>query len=142
MRTETDYMPWSELTKENCLQELGRLSKAPGFDSDDAETVKHLLAEIGTSNKGAHKDMLERLQDIYIKNYCKVKSKTGDRGVKIIGSEAPQKNKIRQQEKMKDLKVNRLYVSNGKHRGKQASRERKKVDKSVEQESATILLQV
>ena len=42
----------------------------------------------------------------------------------------------------KDLKLNRLYVFNGKHRGKQTSRERTKIDKSVERESATILLQV
>ena len=43
---------------------------------------------------------------------------------------------------IKDLKVNSLLVFNGKHNRKQASRERTKIDKSVERELAAILLQV
>ena len=42
----------------------------------------------------------------------------------------------------KDLKVDSLLVFNGKHNGKQASRERTKIDKSVEREPTAILLQV
>ena len=45
-------------------------------------------------------------------------------------------------ESTQGLKDKRPYIFNGKHRGKQASRERKKIDKSVEREPAAILLQV
>ena len=70
-----------------------RLSKAPGFDSDDAETVKHLLAELDTPDKKLRAKMLQRLKDIYVTNYHKVKTHKTNRGVKIIGSEDPPKTK-------------------------------------------------
>ena len=44
-----------------------------GFNSDDATTVAHILAEFEGSNDEDHKAMLIRLKDIYVKNYYSVK---------------------------------------------------------------------
>jgi hypothetical protein len=57
----------------NFLSEIIRLSKAPGFSQNDAETVRNILSELDTSDKGLRKQMLKRLKDIYILNYHKVK---------------------------------------------------------------------
>jgi hypothetical protein len=46
---------------------------APGFSQNDAETVRNILSELDTSDKGVRKQMLKRLKDIYILNYHKVK---------------------------------------------------------------------
>ena len=96
MRTENDYVPWSKLNKTNFLPEMVRLSKAPGFDNKDVETVKNIMAELDTPDKALRADMLRRLKDIYVKNYFKIKTHKTARGVKIIGSgDPPKKEKVK-----------------------------------------------
>ena len=89
MRTETDYVPFYRLNKTNFLQEMGRLMKAPGFDSKDLDTAKNIMSELDTPDRKLRAEMLKRLKDIYVTNYHKVKSQKTSRGVKIIRSEDP-----------------------------------------------------
>ncbi len=51
------------------------------------------MAELDTPHRALRADMVRRLKDIYVKNHFTVRSKKGDRGVKIIGSEDHPKTK-------------------------------------------------
>ncbi len=89
MRTANEYIPFSSLNTKNLLPEMVRLSQAPGLEKKDAETVRNIMAELDTSDKALRADMLRRLKEIYVKKYFLVKSKKGDRGVRIVGANAP-----------------------------------------------------
>ena len=56
------------------IEEMKRFVKMSGFNSDDATTVAHILAEFEGSNDKDRKAMLIRLKDIYVKNYYGVKN--------------------------------------------------------------------
>ena len=85
----------------------------------------HILAEFEGSSDKDRKAMLIRLKDIYVKNYYGVKH-----------DKKNEENQIY-------LKASCVYIFNRKHRGSnQASRERKTIDKSVERESAAMLLYI
>ncbi len=108
MRTEHDYLPFSKLSNKNFRQEMIRLSKAPEFDSIDAEEVKHLLAELDTTDKELRKGMVKRLKDIYILNYHKMKNEKTERGGKIIKNEDPPETKVNRYSKEDKKKNKRL----------------------------------
>ncbi len=75
--------------------------KGPGFDSKDLDTAKHLLAELGTPDRKLRAQMIKRLRDIYVTKDYKVKTHRTNRGVKIIGSKDPLKQKkIRRKNKV------------------------------------------
>ncbi len=48
---------------------MKRFVKQSGFDSDDATTVAHILAEFDGSDKKTSDAMIERLKEIYSSNY-------------------------------------------------------------------------
>ena len=52
---------------------MKQIVKMSGFNSDDATTVAHILAEFDGSNEKDRNAMLVRLKEIYIRNYYGVK---------------------------------------------------------------------
>ncbi len=50
-----------------------RLSKAPGFDKEDAGIVAAILEEMDTSDPEARKAMIVRSKDIYDRNFHEMK---------------------------------------------------------------------
>ena len=56
------------------IEEIKRLVKMSGFNSDDATTVAHILAEFDGSEHKARTALLARLREIYVRNFWGVKN--------------------------------------------------------------------
>jgi hypothetical protein len=117
--------------------------KINGFDTGDAIQVLVIAKTMAGANKQQLAKANAQLKDIYQANWKAIKAfnvrEAADR--KSQEDESKEQKRLEKKggkEKTKDLKVNRLYIFNGKHRGKQASREREKIDNSVERESAAV----
>ena len=69
------YTPPSKLTSQaKIIENMIKVAEDPRFDKEDAATVGNIIAETDTTDKELRKTMIERLKEIYQRNYHRMKN--------------------------------------------------------------------
>ena len=69
------YATPSKLTSQTkIIENMIKVAEDPRFDKEDAATVANIIAEIDTTDKELRKTMIERLKEIYQRDYHRMKN--------------------------------------------------------------------